>query len=227
MPRMRRIAEPLRGREACMRTESTEPAAAPAHPPVPAQARIWLAVGLQSFGGGMATLALIRRGFVEERSWITEEEFTRLWAICQLAPGINLIAFAILIGRRLGGAAGAAAALAGMLLPSAAITVAMTAAYASIRESAQVKAALSAVIPTTVGIGLATAIKMGAPLIAAGRRGGAVRLAAAILILGGSALALGLLRLPIVLVLAESGLAGALSYVILPSTGSAESEEEV
>lgn len=177
-------------------------------PALAAQLRVWLGVGLQSFGGGMATLALIRRGFVEERGWITEEEFTRFWAICQLAPGINLISFAILIGRRLGGAGGIGAALVGMLLPSAAITVAMTAAYASIRDSAQVKAALRAVIPTTVGLGLATAIKMGVPLVKQARRSGTTLLAAAIGILCLSGIALGM-GAPVAAVLLGSGAAGA------------------
>jgi chromate transporter len=183
-------------------------------PSLPAQIRVWLAVGLQSFGGGMATLALIRRGFVEERGWITEEEFTRFWAICQLAPGINLISFAILIGRRLGGAGGVAAALVGMLLPSAAITVAMTAAYASIRDSAQVKAALRAVIPTTVGLGLATAIKMAVPLVKQARRSGAATLIAALSILCLSGIALGM-GAPVAAALVGSGVAGSAVFTAL------------
>jgi chromate transporter len=187
------------------------------------QLRAWLTVGLQSFGGGMATLALIRRGFVEDRAWITEEEFTRFWAICQLAPGINLISFAILIGRRLGGAAGIAVALSGMLLPSAAITVAMTAVYASIRESAEVKAALGAVIPTTVGLGLATAIKMAAPLVNRARDGGGATLAAATAILCLSGIALGA-GAPVAAVLVGAGAAGALVYCAMRVEDAAESE---
>jgi chromate transporter len=184
-------------------------------PPLRAQLWTWLAVGAQSFGGGAATLALIRRGFVEDRRWISDEEFTRYWAICQLAPGINLVSFAILIGRRLGGAGGVFAALAGMLLPSAAITVAMTAGYAGIRDSDQVKAALRAVIPVTVGLGLATAIKMAIPLIAAGRARGTGTAIVAIGTLCLSGVAIGLLQIPIVAVLFGSGLVGAAAYQFL------------
>jgi chromate transporter len=196
-----------------MPARSSEPSPE-ALPALPDQLRAWLGVGLQSFGGGTATLALIRRGFVEDRAWITEEEFTRFWAICQIAPGINLISFAILIGRRLGGAAGIAAALGGMLLPSAAITVGMTAVYASIRESAQVKAALRAVIPTTVGLGLATAIKMAAPLVRRARHAGSPTLAAAIFILCISGLAVGM-GAPVALVLVGSGITGAAAHSAL------------
>jgi len=37
---------------------------------------------------------------VEERGWVEEEEFARFWALCQIAPGINLIALTILIGEK-------------------------------------------------------------------------------------------------------------------------------
>src|SRR4029078_4412747 len=50
--------------------------------------RIWLNVGIQSFRAGAATLYLIRRAAVEQHGWLTDEEFTRYWGICQIAPGI-------------------------------------------------------------------------------------------------------------------------------------------
>ena len=52
--------------------------------------RAWLSIGIQSFGGGAATLYLIRRTAVERHGWLSNEEFTRDWGICQIAPGINL-----------------------------------------------------------------------------------------------------------------------------------------
>ena len=64
---------------------------------------IWLSLGSQSFGGGTATLALIRREVVERREWMDDSEFVRDWALCQIAPGINLLGLTILIGRRLRG----------------------------------------------------------------------------------------------------------------------------
>src|SRR5437660_12810260 len=91
---------------------------------------IWTGIGIQSFGGGSATLYLIRRVAVERYGWLTDDEFTRYWGICQIAPGINILGFVILIGWRVAGAAGALLALSGLLVPSAAITIALTAAYA-------------------------------------------------------------------------------------------------
>ena len=39
--------------------------------------RVWTGIGLQSFGGGASTLLLIRRAFVEKRSWIGADEMNR------------------------------------------------------------------------------------------------------------------------------------------------------
>src|SRR5215469_17072196 len=96
---------------------------------------IWTVVGAQSFGGGSATLYLMRRVAVERHGWITDEDFTRYWGICQIAPGINILGLVILIGFRVAGIGGAVLSLIGLLLPSAAITVALTSIYAGIREA--------------------------------------------------------------------------------------------
>src|SRR5215813_12053791 len=82
---------------------------------------IWTAIGIQSFGGGSATLFLIRKAAVEQYQWLTDEELSRYWGICQIAPGINILGLVILIGFRISGVLGAALALGGLLLPSAAI----------------------------------------------------------------------------------------------------------
>src|SRR5438876_9119064 len=92
-------------------------------------------IGVQSFGGGSATLYLIRRVAVERHGWITDHDFTRYWGICQMAPGINILGLVILIGWRVAGTLGAGLALIGLLLPSAALTVALTSIYAVIRDA--------------------------------------------------------------------------------------------
>ena len=83
--------------------------------------------GLQSFGGGNATFALIRQTFVERQRWIEAEEFNRLFALVQIAPGINLLALTILIGKRLLGGRGILLSLFGLLLPSVGMTTLLTA----------------------------------------------------------------------------------------------------
>jgi chromate transporter len=166
---------------------------------------IWTAIGAQSFGGGSATLYLIRRVAVERHGWLTDDDFTRYWSICQIAPGINILGLVILIGWRVAGALGALLALSGLMLPSAAITVALTSLYASIRQVPLVRAAIAGVVPATIGLGLLLAYTMVRPLLSAARReGGASTVVAGALLLG-STLVAALAHTPVLAILWGAG----------------------
>lgn len=164
----------------------------------------------------MATLALIRRMAVDQEEWLTEEEFTRDWAVCQMAPGINLFALTILLGNRVAGARGILLALAGLLLPTATITVILTASLAHIRHAPAVEAALRGVIPATVGLGLLTSYQMVLPLLKKsyeeGKGSGFLSLA----LLAGCAL-LSVLRLPVLSLLLTAALLSAVYQWKRPS----------
>ena len=88
---------------------------------------------------------------------MSAREFGEAWALSQLSPGIHLVALAGLIGRRAAGWRGAVAAVAGMMIPAAAITVALMAAYSVIAASPIARAALAGVAPVTGGMTIATA----------------------------------------------------------------------
>jgi chromate transporter len=173
--------------------------------------RAWFVLSLQSFGGGPATLTLIRRSMVDQHGWVPEDEFSRYWALVQVAPGINLLALTILIGRKVGGAAGVATALLGLLLPSVALTVLITIYYAQIRHAAVVQAALSGILPATVGLGLLTAIGIARPLLTVSRREGMGGLLLSITLLAASGLAVAVWHCPVMLVLLTAGLLGAVA----------------
>lgn len=188
------------------------------HQPVPHQSSrptpaallgTWLNLGWQSFGGGASTLTLIRRACIEQNPWITEDEFNRFWALVQLAPGINLLALTILIGKRIAGWRGILICLTGMLLPSFAITVLLTACYAHIEDLAVVKAALRGIVPATVGLGALTAWNMGGSQLKESQPQGRRVLAAHLLILFGCMAAVTAGRVPILLGLVGGGVAGA------------------
>ncbi|MGH2471444.1 MAG: chromate transporter [Candidatus Limnocylindria bacterium] len=135
--------------------------------------RSWVTVGTQSVGGGTSTLLLIRRLAVDRERWMSPREFGEAWALSQLSPGIHLVALAGLIGRRAAGWRGVVAAVAGMMIPAAAITVALTAAYGLIAASPLALAALAGVAPVTGGMTIATA----ALLVRASARHGRTHLA--------------------------------------------------
>ncbi len=118
-----------------MPTEETE-ASLPAITPLKASLpgfwgllRIWAFIGIQSFGGGPSTLFLIRREFIDRTGWLSNEEMNRFFALAQFTPGPNLIATAVLIGKKLGGPKGIAVSLAGLLLPSGIITTLLAALF--------------------------------------------------------------------------------------------------
>jgi chromate transporter len=174
----------------------------------------WLKVSLQSFGGGTATLALIRREFVDREGWVTEERFLRDWSLCQLAPGINLIALSILLGRRLAGWFGVLISLAGLLLPSFAITVILTALYARYDHTALVGRAMHGVIPAVAAIGLATAFSMAKPIFAGLREVGDLKFGFYVLLFGLGIACSWIWRIPTIGVALGSGAVGSVFNIL-------------
>jgi chromate transporter len=71
------------------------------------------AVGLSGFGG---VLPFARRMLVEQRHWMTAEEFNAQLGLCQFLPGPNVINLAVVVGKRYRGVAGALVAPRGLLL---------------------------------------------------------------------------------------------------------------
>ena len=177
--------------------------------------RVWIGLGLHSFGGGTATLYLIRRAVVERHHWLSDAEFTRAWSICQMTPGINLLALTILIGRRCGGLRGIVLALVGLLLPSVSITILLAAVYTSIRDLPVVAAGVRGIIPATVGLGGLLAWRMAVPLLRESRGEGSPSIGISLGVLAGSTLAAQLLRPPVVLILLAAGAVGALASALM------------
>ncbi|QCO68768.1 chromate efflux transporter [Luteimonas yindakuii] len=87
--------------------------------------RIFLVLGLTSFGGPIAHLAYLRREFVERRHWLDDEGFAQLIAVCQFLPGPASSQLGFAIGLDRAGWRGALAAFAGFTLPSALLMFAL------------------------------------------------------------------------------------------------------
>jgi len=165
----------------------------------------FMAIGLQSFGGGATTLYLMRRVSVEEQQWLSDTEYTAFWGMVQIAPGINLLGQAVLIGHTVAGLRGSIVALAGLLLPSTALTVAITAGYAEIRTNPLVIAAVHAIIPATVGIGCVLAYQMLIPVLRASRSEGVRSLVISSVVVIAAPLLLIMIGVPAVVVLWGAG----------------------
>jgi len=147
---------------------------ADAGPPVPppslaAQLRVWIGIGLQSFGGGPATLLLMRRYLIRQRGWIDEPAFTLDWTLAKTTPGITLIGLTALLGRRIGGWPGLVVALVGLLVPAVAITILLAAGYTVIRDVQVVGQAIDGIAPVTIGLTLAMSVIFVRSTLRAGR----------------------------------------------------------
>ena len=129
--------------------------------------KLFFLLGLQSFGGGIATFTMIHDHTVERLGWITEEEFVHSWAMVQLAPGINLLALVILIGRKACGMRGAIAALLGLMLPSCGVTVLIASLYGRVHNAPRAVSAIRAAVPAIVALGLLSCVTMARPLLKA------------------------------------------------------------
>jgi len=81
--------------------------------------RIFLRLGLTSFGGPIAHIGYFRQTFVEQRRWLDEASFADLVALSQFLPGPASSQVVFSLGLMRGGWLGGIAASAGFTLPSA------------------------------------------------------------------------------------------------------------
>jgi chromate transporter len=172
----------------------------------------WLRIGFTSFGGGAITQYLIQESFIYKHKWITDEEYANIIGMCQITPGINIIAYTILIGQRLAGWWGIFVSLMGLILPSAAITIGISAIYASISEISRVQSSLRTLFAAIFGIALATNWRNAKPIFASNRKRGPLAFVVTLGIVVGSAMLYILLNPPVVVLYLLGGLCGAFVY---------------
>lgn len=75
-------------------------------------------IGLFTFGGGYAMIAIIERELVERKKWIEHDEYLDMVAIAESTPGPIAINSATYIGYKIGGVIGSIFATLGVVLPS-------------------------------------------------------------------------------------------------------------
>jgi chromate transporter len=81
--------------------------------------RVFLRLGLTSFGGPIAHIGYFRDEFVTRRRWLDEQAYADLVALCQFLPGPASSQTGFAIGLMRAGYLGAVAAWTGFTLPSA------------------------------------------------------------------------------------------------------------
>ena len=93
--------------------------------------RIWAQIGLLSFGGPTAQIALMHRVLVDEKKWLSEQQFLNALSFCMLLPGPEAMQLATYAGWRRHGVKGGLAAGLLFVLPGALLIFLLAAIYAA------------------------------------------------------------------------------------------------
>lgn len=161
-------------------------------------------IGILSFGGPAAQIALMHRELVEERDWLSEEEYLRALSFCMLLPGPEAMQLATYAGWKLGGVRGGLIAGGLFVLPGAAVILMLAALYAAFGQVPLVAALF-------LGVKAAVVVIVIEALIKVARR--ALKGPMAYTIAGLAFVAIFALNLPFPAIILAAGMAGA---VLLP-----------
>lgn len=149
----------------------------------------FLSIGARSFGGVMPWA---HRVMVEERRWMTPADFAETMGLCQFLPGPNVGNSAIVLGKRWFGLRGSIVAFLGLFALPFVWVMALGLLYADFSSIPAVRAVVIGVGAAGGGFFLATAIKLGKAL---------VRKPAALVVVAGCFLAVGVGRVSLLYVL--------------------------
>lgn len=114
-------------------------------------------LALQGFGG---VLAVVQRVLVEEKRWMTKEQFVEDWAVAQIMPGPNVVNLSLMIGGRYFGLPGALAGLAGMLTAPLVVALLLAMAFGGVSDAAWAQGALRGMGAVSAGLIAAVGLKL-------------------------------------------------------------------
>ena len=121
-------------------------------PTLPEMTRVFARIGLLSFGGPAAQIALMHRELVETRDWLTEKDYLSALSFCMLLPGPEAMQLATWTGWRLHGTKGGLIAGLLFVLPGAAVVLALSMIYAAFGALPLVAAVFTGVQAAVVAI---------------------------------------------------------------------------
>ena len=120
----------------------------------------FLKIGACSFGGGYASLTLIREEAVQKTGWLTESDFTGLCTLAEVTPGPVALNAASFTGWQTAGLAGAFSATLGCVLPSVAIVALLSALYLRWGNHPLLQGILASMRPVICAMVAAAAVSM-------------------------------------------------------------------
>lgn len=162
--------------------------------------RVFGRIGLLSFGGPAAQIALMHKELVEQRDWLSEEQFLRALSFCMLLPGPEAMQLATYAGWKKSGILGGLIGGGLFVLPGAIIIGILALAYGTYGNLPIAQALFLGVKATVVIIVIEALLKIA-------KR--ALKTRAHILLAMAAFIALFVFALPFPLVILGAGLVGA------------------
>ena len=173
-------------------------------PSLPELTRAFARIGVLSFGGPAAQIALMHREIVDEKQWVSEKEYLSALSFCMLLPGPEAMQLATWIGWRSHGTLGGLIAGGLFVLPGALVVLALSAIYATLGQVPLVAALFMGVQAAVVAVVIEALLRV-AKRALKGREQRLIALAAFV--------ALFALALPFPLVILAAAIWGALRAV--------------
>ena len=149
----------------------------------------FLSIGARAFGG---VLPWAHRVMVEERHWLSPEDFAEVLALCQFLPGPNIGNCAVVLGRRWFGLAGSLAAFFGLFALPFVWVLMLASLYAEWVWHPVVRTVVTGVGTAGAGLFIGTAFKLCRPI---------ARLPAALALVAACFVAVGVARISLLFVL--------------------------
>lgn len=179
--------------------------------------RAFARIGLLSFGGPAAQIAVMHRILVEEKGWLTERQFLHALNFCMLLPGPEAMQLATYAGWLMHGVRGGLIAGALFIAPGLAMMLALSAIYVVAGDMPVVAGLLYGLKAAVLAVIVHALVKVS---------GRALGSAAMILIAAAAFAGIAMLRLPFPLIIALAAVTGAVLHIaaprLLPSAGNTD-----
>ncbi len=117
-------------------------------------------IGVLSFGGPAAQIAMMHRELVDERKWVSEKDYLSALSFCMLLPGPEAMQLATWIGWRLHGTMGGLIAGLLFVLPGAVVVLALSIVYAVYGQIPLVAALFTGVQAAVVAVVLEALLRV-------------------------------------------------------------------
>lgn len=163
--------------------------------------RVFGRIGVLSFGGPAAQISLMHKELVDERAWLSEEDFLRALSLCMLLPGPEAMQLATYAGWRLRGTLGGIVAGLLFVLPGAMVILVLALIYAKLGQVPLVQAAFEGIKAAVIIIVLQALKKVS---------GKALKSREAWALAGGAFLALFFFAVPFPVIIIVAAIAGSI-----------------